>query len=75
MDLQWKLRANYNVRLCASFRKSARTITMENNEKNNARSNGNNGTPGRVPPQRPVIPTARKTIARRREAPGAQIQD
>jgi hypothetical protein len=35
IDLQWKMRANYNVRLCASLRKAASAGTMENNEKNN----------------------------------------
>jgi hypothetical protein len=32
-DLQWKMRANYNARLCAGLRKSAGARTMDNNEK------------------------------------------
>jgi hypothetical protein len=35
------MRANYNARLCGSFRKSASAKTMKNNEKNNAQNNGN----------------------------------
>ena len=41
IDLQWKMRANYNARLCAGFRKSAGARTMGNNGKNNAHSNRN----------------------------------
>jgi hypothetical protein len=33
-DLQWKMRAKYNARLCAALRKFAGARTMENNEKN-----------------------------------------
>ena len=33
------MRAKYNARLCAGFRKSAGAGTMANNEKNNAQSN------------------------------------
>ena len=48
IDLQWKMGANYNARPCDGERKSAGAITMANNGKNNAQSNGNNGTHGRV---------------------------
>jgi hypothetical protein len=41
MDLQWKMRPKYNVRLCAGLRKSVGARTMENNGKNNAQNNGN----------------------------------
>src|SRR5215831_12759244 len=41
IDLQWKMRANYNARLCAGFKKSAGARTMENNGKNNVQSNRN----------------------------------
>jgi hypothetical protein len=33
IDLQWKMRANYNVRPCAGEKKAAGVRTMENNEK------------------------------------------
>ena len=33
------MRANYNERLCESFRKSASAGTMANNEKNNGKNN------------------------------------
>jgi hypothetical protein len=52
MDLQWKMRGNYNARLCASLRKAADARTMENNGKNNAQ---NNGTVARKLPLRPVM--------------------
>jgi len=48
IDLQWKMRAKYNARLCAGFRKSAGGRTMENNGKNNAQNNGNSRTSGRA---------------------------
>jgi hypothetical protein len=35
IDLQWKMRANYNARPCDGNRKAAATGTMENNGKNN----------------------------------------
>jgi hypothetical protein len=41
-DLQSKMHAKYNARLCAGLRKSARARTMENNEKNNGKNNGKN---------------------------------
>lgn len=43
-DLQWKMHANYNAKLCAGSRKSASARTMENN----ARSNRTVGKSGRV---------------------------
>jgi hypothetical protein len=72
IDLQWKIRANYNARLCASLRKAAGARTMGNNGKNNAQ---NNGTVARKLPHRPVLSTPTKAIARRREAPGAHFRD
>jgi hypothetical protein len=47
IDLQWKMRANYNASLCASLRKAAGAGTMENNAKNNALSNRNSRKTGR----------------------------
>jgi hypothetical protein len=48
MDLQWKMRANYNARPCNGERKAAGAKTMKNNGKNNAQNNENNGTSGRA---------------------------
>jgi len=48
IDLQWKMRANYNARLCAGFRKAAAAKTMANMGKNNAQSNRNSRKSGRV---------------------------
>src|SRR5262245_25421562 len=39
MDLQWKMRADYNASPCAGSRKPASARTMENNEKNNGKNN------------------------------------
>jgi hypothetical protein len=36
IDLQWKMRADYNARPCDGEGKAAGAGTMENNEKNNA---------------------------------------
>src|SRR5690242_10468576 len=47
IDLQWKMRANYNARPCAGFRKSVGARTVANNGKNNAQNNGNRSTPAR----------------------------
>src|SRR5262249_61012 len=41
IDLQWKMRANYNARPCAGGRKAAGKGTMASNGKSNARSNQN----------------------------------
>src|SRR5262249_42343172 len=49
IDLQWKMRANYNARLWASLRKAAVAKTMKNNGKNNAQNNGNNRKSKRLP--------------------------
>jgi hypothetical protein len=38
IDLQWKMRANYNARPCASLRKAAGAGTMGNNGKNNKKT-------------------------------------
>jgi hypothetical protein len=40
IDLQWKMRANYNVSPCAGEEKTAGAGTMANNGKNNAQNNG-----------------------------------
>jgi hypothetical protein len=48
IDLQWKMRAKYNARLCASLRKAVSARTMGNNEKNNAQSNRNSRKSRRV---------------------------
>jgi hypothetical protein len=49
IDLQWKMRANYNASPCAGEEKTAGAGTMANNRKNNAQSNRNSRTSGRVP--------------------------
>jgi hypothetical protein len=36
IDLQWKMRPNYNAKHCAGERKAAGAGTMGNNGKNNA---------------------------------------
>jgi 2-polyprenyl-6-hydroxyphenyl methylase/3-demethylubiquinone-9 3-methyltransferase len=41
IDLQWKIPANYNARLCAGLRKSGGATTMANNGKNSAQNNRN----------------------------------
>jgi len=41
IDLQWKIRANYNARPCDGERKAAGSGTMASNGKNNAKNNGN----------------------------------
>src|ERR1700756_5300598 len=48
IDLQWKMRANYNARPCGGERKAAGAETMKNNGKNNAQNNGNSRKSGRV---------------------------
>jgi hypothetical protein len=48
MDLQWKMRANYNARPWQDKRKASGAGTMENNGKNNAKNNGNSRKSGRV---------------------------
>jgi hypothetical protein len=48
IDLQWKMRANYNARLCDGERKTAGAGTMASNGKNNAPGNGNSRNSGRV---------------------------
>ena len=60
IDLQWKMRANYNARPCDRERKAAGATTMENNGKNNAQNNGNRRTSGRVLTHRRVISTSHK---------------
>src|SRR5262249_51205978 len=51
IDLQWKMHADYNARLCASLRKAAGARTMENNGNNNGKNNAqSNGTVARSPP-------------------------
>ena len=50
IDLQWKMRANYNARPCAGEGKAAGAGTMENNAKNNAENNRNSRTSGRALP-------------------------
>jgi hypothetical protein len=49
IDLQWKMRANYNASPCADEEKAAGAGTIANNRKNNAQSNRNSQTSGRVP--------------------------
>jgi hypothetical protein len=53
IDLQWKMRANYNASPCDGERKAAGATTMANNGKNNAQNNGNSRKSGRV--RRPVV--------------------
>jgi hypothetical protein len=60
IDLQWKMRANYNVSPCDDERKAADARTMENNGKNNAQNNGNSRTSGRVLTHLLVISTRHK---------------
>jgi hypothetical protein len=48
IDLQSKMRANYNARPCDGERKAAVPRTMASNGKNNAQSNGNSRKSGRV---------------------------
>jgi hypothetical protein len=48
IDLQWKMRANYNARPCDGERKAAGAGTMACNGKNNAQSNGNSRKSGRA---------------------------
>jgi hypothetical protein len=74
-DLQWKMRTNYNARPCDGERKAAGAGTMASNGKNNAENNGSSRKSGRVLTHRPVISTAHKKIARRREAPSAHTPD
>jgi hypothetical protein len=40
IDLQWKMRANYNARPCDGGRKAAGAGTMASNGRNNALGNG-----------------------------------
>jgi hypothetical protein len=74
-DLQWKMRANYNARPCTGERKASGARTMKNNGKNNAQNNGNRRKTGRMPSIAWSYRPSEKTTARRREAPGAHIQD
>jgi hypothetical protein len=60
IDLQWEMRANYNVSPCDDERKVADARTMENNGKNNAQNNGNGRTSGRVLTRRLVKSTPHK---------------
>jgi hypothetical protein len=48
IDLQWKMRTNYNARPCDGERKAAGAGTMANNGKNNAQGHGNSRKSGRV---------------------------
>ena len=48
IDLQWKMRANYNARPCDGDRKAAGAATMASNGKSNAQSNRNSRKSGRV---------------------------
>ena len=48
IDLQWKMRANYNARPCEGDRKAAGAATMASNGKSNAQSNRNSRKSGRV---------------------------
>jgi hypothetical protein len=75
IDLQWKMRANYNARPCDGERKAAGAGTMKNNGKNNAQNNGNSRNPGAYSRSAWSHRRPTKTIARRREAPGAHVQD
>jgi hypothetical protein len=61
IDLQWKMRANYNARPCGGERKAAVPRTMASNGKNNAQNNGNSRKSGRVLTHRLVISTPTKT--------------
>src|SRR5215469_12546134 len=74
IDLQWKMRANYNARLCGGFRKSVGARTMASNGKINAQNNGSGRKSGRMMTH-PRSWRHPQKIARRREASGAHIQD
>jgi hypothetical protein len=39
IDLQWKMRANYNARRCGSLRKAASARSIASNGKNNSQNN------------------------------------
>jgi hypothetical protein len=58
IDLQSKMRANYNARPCDGERKAAVPRTMASNGKNKAQNNGNSRKSGRVLTHRLVISTA-----------------
>jgi hypothetical protein len=60
IDLQWKMRANYNARPCDGERKTVGAGTMASNGKNNAQNNGNSRTSGRLLTHRLVISTPHK---------------
>jgi hypothetical protein len=63
---------------CKALQRREKSRRRKNNGKqwkNNAQNNGNSRKSGRLLTHRLVISTPTKTIARRREAPGAQIQD
>jgi hypothetical protein len=74
-----KCDGNYNARSCDGEKKAAGAGTManngKNNGKNNAQGNGNRRKSERVLTHRLGISTPTKIIARRREAPGAYVQD
>jgi hypothetical protein len=72
IDLQWKMRGNYNARPCAGFRKAAVPRTIENNGKNNAKNNGTVGNPptsgcGCLGPRHPEAPAFANASAGRLE--------
>jgi hypothetical protein len=60
MDLQWKMRANYNAKPCEDKGKASGARTMENNGKNNAKNNGNSPRSRRALTHRLVISTSHK---------------
>jgi hypothetical protein len=66
IDLQWKMRANYNARPCDGERKAAGAGTMPSNGKSNARARSKQSEIGAR--SRPIVTTARQAAGAARAA-------